>query len=123
MSTRDLPLQDNEHIQHNFKPKWAAWFWPIILTVGLYTPFAWLQRRRISYVITNKRVVKIQKSWAGETTESIRLPEVKRVETSRGLANKILGGGTISVDAGTKNLKLASIPNYNEIEAAIRSGA
>lgn len=115
-----ISLQADEHVLHEFRPTWAAYFWPIVLSLGIYTPIAWWLRRGLRYTVTNKRVIK-HTGRVSSKTDEFRLADVTRVKTSQSLGEKLLSGGTIVIDTGVDELTLKSVPEHSAVVSSIRS--
>jgi hypothetical protein len=120
-SIRGLSLQEDEEVLHSFRPKISAWFWPILLTCGLWLPVALWNRRKVRYVVTDKRVIK-KRGRLSSSTEEFRLSDVSRLETNRSFGERILGGGTITLDTGVDQMTLKAVPKHSTVAATIRGG-
>ena len=104
---------------HEFRPTWAAWFWHIILTVGLFAPIAWWLRRGVRYEVLDDRVVKHSGRISSQTDE-FALGQVSRIRTSRSLGEQLLGGGTIVLDTGNGEMRIAATPDHDAVAESIR---
>lgn len=110
----------DEEVIEQFHPSYAAWFWVGILTLGFGFIHAWWMRKRLTYTITNKRIVKEKSMRFSTSTDEFRLSDVNRIQTSRSLGEKILGGGTIVLDTGVDELTIKAVPNYTDVVDTLR---
>jgi len=108
------------HALHEFRPTWAAWFWILVCTVGVAIPYVWWRRRGVRYEVTDDRIVKHTGRLSSKTDEFL-ISEIKRIKTSQSLGEKLLGGGTITVDSGTDSLTLAAVPDHQSVAETIRA--
>lgn len=115
-----IALQENEAVLHDLRPKWSAWIWPIVFTCGIYAVVAWRKRQTMRYIVTDTRAIFKRGSWAGSSTEEFRLSDVRRLRTETSLGEKIIGGGTLILDTGVDQLRLAAVPNHSDVAASIR---
>lgn len=106
-------------MHREFRPSWAAWFWPIVLTVGLAAPWAWWRRRGVRYEITDDRIIK-HTGRVSSATEEIRLADVSRLRTEQSLGERLFGKGTIVLDTGIDDLQLRAVPNHATVADEIR---
>lgn len=120
MLGRSVNLADDEEIQHSFRPKWAAWFGLIVMTIGLGLPIAWWQRRKTKYIITNRRVIQKRSTLVSSRSDEFRLADVQRIRTSKSMGERILGGGTIELDTGVDEITLKAVPNHSTVVSTLR---
>lgn len=106
--------------RHEFRPSWAAWFWSLVLSMGLLAPWAWWRRRGVRYEILDDRVVR-HTGRLSSATEEIQLADVSRIETRQSIGDRLFGTGSIVVDTGVDRLVLSSIPNHDRVAETIRS--
>ncbi len=116
-----IKLQRHEVVYQSFRPTFSVWFWPIVLTVVVWIPLAWWRRQNVRYIITNERVI-TRHGLLRSTSEEFQFSDVSRLETSKSLGERVLGGGTITVDTGTDELTLRAVPNHRAVAATIRKG-
>lgn len=114
-----VALQGDEHVLHEFRPTWARYLGLIVLTVGLGFPIAWWLRRGVRYTVTDKRVIKHTGRLSTKTDE-FRISDVKRIQTKRTPSEKFLSGGTITLDTGVDELRMAGVPDHDQVAASIR---
>jgi uncharacterized membrane protein YdbT with pleckstrin-like domain len=104
---------------HEFRPSWAAWFWWMVLSFGILIPYVWYRRRGVRFTVTEERVIK-HTGRVGSATEEIQISEVSRIKTSQSLGEKLLGGGTITLDTGPDKMTLSAVPNHEKVVETIR---
>jgi len=104
---------------HEFRPTWAAWFWHMVLTFGMFAPIAWWLRRGVRYEVLDDRVVK-HSGRLSSNTDEFALSRVSRIRTSQSLGEKLLGGGTIVLDTGVDEMRIAATPNHDAVAESIR---
>ncbi|WP_135535370.1 PH domain-containing protein [Halostella pelagica] len=105
--------------RHEFRPTWAAWFWLLVLTIGTFAPYVWWRRRGVRYEVTDSRVIKHTGRLSNATDEFL-LDDVTRVRTKQTLGEKLLGGGTITIDTGVDELTISAVPNHTGVVETIR---
>lgn len=108
----------SEQTLHEFRPTWAAWFWPIVLTLGFALPYVWWKRRGIRYEVTENRVIE-HRGRITKQTDAFLLDDVTRVKTNQTLGERILGGGTVVLDTGVDELTLTAVPNHQHVVSTI----
>lgn len=106
--------------RHEFRPTWAAWFWLLVLTVGMAAPYVWWHRRGVRYEVTPDRVVKHTGRLSSKTDE-FQLEDVKRVRTKQSVGEKLFGAGSIVIDSGVDEMKLSAVPNHDQVVQSIRN--
>jgi uncharacterized membrane protein YdbT with pleckstrin-like domain len=104
---------------HEFRPTWAAWFWILVVTIGMAAPYVWWRRRGVRYEITDSRVMEHTGRLSSETDEFL-IDDITRVQTRQSLGERLIGGGTIVVDTGVDELTLAAVPNHQDVVETIR---
>jgi len=104
---------------HEFRPTWAAWFWHMVLTAGMFAPIAWWLRRGVRYEVFDDRFVKHSGRLSSHTDE-FSLAQVSRIRTSQSLGEKVLGGGTIVLDRGGDEMEIAATPNHDAVAELTR---
>lgn len=117
-SVAGISLQEGETVHHSFRPAWGAWFWPIVLTFGLWIPIVWWNRRKVRYIVTDNRVIR-KRGRVGSSVEQIRIADVSRVVTNRSLGERILGGGSMMLDTGPDEMTLTAVPNHSTVSDTI----
>jgi len=105
----------DETVLDEFTPTYSAWFWIIVLTFGFGFIYAWQERRRTVYLLTDQRVVREYSSWVTSKTDEFYLDEVKRIQTSQSFGENILGGGGITLDTGVDQMEISGVPNHAEV--------
>jgi uncharacterized membrane protein YdbT with pleckstrin-like domain len=108
------------HALHEFRPTWAAWFRMMLCTGGFAIPYVWWRRRGVRYEVTDDRIVKHTGRLSSRTDEFL-ISEIKRIKTSQSFGEKLLGGGTITVDSGMDSLTLAAVPDHQSVAETIRA--
>jgi uncharacterized membrane protein YdbT with pleckstrin-like domain len=115
--TKDL---SGEETYVNTHPSWAAWFWPLCLTVGFWLPIAFLKRRKTRYKVTSERVVK-KSGFLATTTNEVRIDSISRLETSQSLSESLFGCGTVIVDTGPDEIRFSAMPKASYVADQIRN--
>jgi hypothetical protein len=104
---------------HEFRPTWAAWFWPLVLTIGMAFPLIWWRRRGIRYIVRSDRVIR-RRGHLSAKTDEFQLEDVTRLQTERSIGERLLGSGTIILDTGVDELKISGVPDHESVVASIR---
>jgi len=106
--------------EHEFRPTWAAWFWMLVLSLGLLTPYVWWRRRGVRYEIRDGRAIRYT-GRLSTSVEEIRIADVSRMETHRSFGEKILGGGSITLDTGVDEMTLSAVPDPDGVINTVRA--
>lgn len=105
--------------QMEFRPTWAAWFWTIVLTAGFALPYVWWKRRAVRYEVTDSSVIE-HRGRVSTKTDEFLLDDVTRVQTHQSLSERLLGGGSITLDTGPDELTLTAVPNHEKVVSTIQ---
>lgn len=108
-----------DEIIEEFRPSWTAWFWHLLLSLGLALPYVWWQRRGVRYEITDSRVIR-HTGRITSSTDEFRLDRVTRIRTHQSLVERLFGVGTITLDAGVDEITLRAVPNCERVAESIR---
>jgi len=99
-----IAIFDDEELLHDVQPSYFGTFttkdW--ILTVclfGMWLPVPYLRYRNTRYVLTTKRIINMQGSLTGSTTEETPYDNIAGdIRTSQGLIEGFLNKGTIEFE-------------------------
>ena len=119
-------MLDDESILVETRPSWSVWVWQILAAVGLllvglvaggqtgsqFIPvvtivvalgilaWIWYRRRRIRYVVTDRRAMIVTGISSKKTTE-IWLADARSMQTGASLLERLLGHGTVILSEAT----------------------
>jgi membrane protein YdbS with pleckstrin-like domain len=79
-----------------------------------------IHRRKIKYVVTSERVIKITKLFRKNVT-SIPLRSIEKITTIQTTLERILKIGTIEIDTGEEMVIFEHVPKPFEVEQIIRN--
>jgi uncharacterized membrane protein YdbT with pleckstrin-like domain len=109
----------NRNVLHEFRPTWAAWFWSLVLTMGIALPWVWWRRRGVRYEVTDERVIR-HTGRLSTATDEFALEDVSRIRTCRSVGEKLLGGGTVVIDTGIDEMVISAVPEYEAVVSTLR---
>lgn len=150
-----VPLIDGEEILTDARPAWSAWTGHFLLTALIIIAgiaagggtfvfavlvalgilgYVWWQRRKLRYVVTDRRMLKIMGMTSNSTNEAW-MEDIRGLQTGASLIERLLGHGHITVSTsilssasslpgfglvGANGLTFGGISNYEQIAHIIR---
>ncbi len=150
-----VPLLEDEEILTDARPAWSAWTGHFLLTViiiiggiaaggGAFVfavlvaigilGYVWWQRRKLRYVVTDRRMLKIMGMTSNSTNEAW-MEDIRGLQTGASFIERLLGHGHITVSTsiltsassipglgliGVNGLTFGGISNYEQIAHIIR---
>ncbi|QSX00781.1 PH domain-containing protein [Haloterrigena alkaliphila] len=144
--TTSVPLLDGEEILIDERPAWSAWSVHLIvaglvflgstvsdallfgvLGAGLIVGYVWYQRTKVTYVVTDRRVV-IVTGHSSKSTNETWMEDVRGMQTGASALERLLGHGHITISHAViptgigrfTGLTLGGVANYEEIASVIR---
>ncbi|WP_240756824.1 PH domain-containing protein [Natronorubrum bangense] len=145
--TASIPLLEGEEILIDERPAWSAWSYHLIVAglvllgsiafeellvgvigAGLIAAYVWYQRSKVTYVVTDRRIVVVT-GHSSKSTNETWMEDVRGLQTGASAVERLLGHGHITVSHAVlptgfgrfKGLRLGGVPNYEEIAAVIRT--
>nr|WP_233265107.1 PH domain-containing protein [Halomarina oriensis] len=83
--------------------------------------FIWRSRRKTRYIITTDRVIIKKGGWTGTSTDEYQISQIKRVQSSRGFKEKLLGGGMLTLDLGADSITIKGLPHFSRVKTDIQN--
>lgn len=97
-----------------------------LATLGLWSIVAWLRWTAVSLTLTDQRVI-LESGVVGRSSKVIALDRVQDVATRQSLGGRLLGYGTVQIDAmgasGTELVTYVPTPGRLRDEVFVQSGA
>jgi hypothetical protein len=150
-----VPLIEDEEVLTDARPAWSAWtghflitaiiiiggiaagsgtfVFAVIVAAGILG-YVWWQRRKLRYVVTDRRMLKIMGMTSNSTNEAW-MEDIRGLQTGASLLERLLGHGHITVSTsiltsassipglglvGANGLTFGGISNYEQIAHIIR---
>ena len=144
--TASIPLLEGEEILIDERPAWSAWSVHLIVAgllflgaiaadellagvigAGLIVGYVWYQRTKVTYVITDRRVVVVT-GHSSKATNETWMEDVRGMQTGASALERLLGHGHITISHAViptgigrfTGLTLGGVSNYEEIATVIR---
>jgi hypothetical protein len=147
-----IPLVGGESVLVDARPAWSAYSLQLLLAAlflvlgvvggpvggvetmvtgavvaGMIVGFVWYQRRRIRYVITDRRVVKVT-GVSSKTTNEAWMEDVRGLQTGASLTERLLDHGHITISDSIlrmglgrfQGMRLGGIKDYEKVATVIR---
>ncbi len=146
-------LLDGEEILVDARPAWSAWSFHLliaglvvvgsllvgetevvgvgIVVAALLVGYVWFQRKKVRYLVTDRRIVVVTGISSKQTNETW-MEDVRGMQTGASFVERFLGHGHITVSdsilsrgsllamSGLQGLTLGGISNYEEIANVVR---
>lgn len=141
-----VPLLEGEEVLIDERPAWSAWSVHLLVAglvflgsvaagellagivgTGLIVGYVWYQRSKVTYVVTDRRVVVVT-GHSSRSTNETWMEDVRGMQTGASAIEQLLGHGHITIShqilpsgfGRFKGLTLGGVPNYEEIATVIR---
>lgn len=142
-----IPLLEGEEVLIDERPAWSAWSIHLIVAglvllgsiavdqllagvigAGLIVAYVWYQRSKVTYVVTDRRIVVVT-GHSSKSTNETWMEDVRGMQTGASAIERLLGHGHITISHAIlptgfgrfKGLTLGGVPNYEEIATVIRT--
>jgi hypothetical protein len=143
-----VPLLDGEEVLIDARPAWSAYSLQLMLAGliiigglvagneaviaglvvgGLIVAYVFYQRRKLRYVVTDRRMMKVT-GLSSKTTSEAWMVDIRGLQTGASLIERLLGHGHITVSADIlstgigrfQGMTFGGISNYEQIAQIIR---
>ena len=145
--TGTISLLEGEEVLIDTRPAWSAWSIHLIvagiallgglaagetliglLVAGAIGAYVWFQRSKVTYVVTDRRIV-IVTGHSSKSTNETWMEDVRGMQTGASALERLLGHGHITVSHAVlstgfgrfQGMTLGGVPNYEEIASVIRT--
>lgn len=143
-----MPLMDGEEVLIDARPAWSAFSFQLLIAIlvfigglaagdaavvagflvaGAIIGYVFYQRRKVRYVVTDRRMMKLTGISSKASNEAWML-DVRGLQTGASLVERLLGHGHIVVSSDIlssgfgrfRGMTFGGISNYEEVAAVIR---